>query len=121
MCVYVKTCDRISLTQNSVCMARFLRSHTQNTFPAKDDAMPKDKETPFEAQILEKLEKLQMIPKWDINQVKEDIGTILKMNEELKESLDFAHTRLDDQDAALKEKEGEISALEKDLAHATGK
>ena len=118
VCVYVKTCDRISLTQNSVCMARFLRSHTQNTFPAKDDAMPKDKETPFEAQILEKLDKLQMIP-GDIKQVKEDIGTILKMNEELKESLDFAHTRLDDHDAALKEKEGEISALEKDLAQAT--
>ena len=59
-----------------------------------------------------------MIP-GDIKQVKGDIATILKMNEEFKQSLDLAHTRLDDHDAALKEKDGEISALKKDLAQAT--
>ena len=77
--------------------------------------MPKDKETPFEAQILERLDKLPVIP-GEIKQVKEDIATILKMNEEFKQSLDLAHTRLDGHDAALKEKDGEISALKKDLA-----
>ena len=114
LCVCVcQTCDRISLTY-SVCKARFLWSHTLNGFSAKHDAMPKNKETPFEAQILERLDQLQVIP-GDIKQLKGDIGTILKMNEEYKQSLDLAHTCLDEHAASLKEKDREISALKKDF------